>query len=64
MWSRGIMLPLILGVQTCTVTLEIIMVVLRRLEIYLPQDAAIPLCGIYTQDPLLEPQHILIYVDN
>ena len=43
-WNNEYTPPLLLGVQACTVTLEINMM---ELEIDLPQDPTIPLLGIY-----------------
>jgi hypothetical protein len=39
--------PLLLGLQAGKTTSEIILAFLRKLEIVLPQDPAIPLLGIY-----------------
>ena len=53
MWNKGDILPLLVGMQTCTATLEISMVVwlyLRKLRINLPQDPQKPLLGIYPKD--------------
>ena len=36
------MSPLLLGLQTCTITLEINLVVSQKLELVLPEDPAIP----------------------
>ena len=41
---------LLVGLQTGTTTLEINLEFLRRLEIDLPEDPAIPLLGIYPKD--------------
>jgi hypothetical protein len=53
MWRKRNTPPLLVGVSTCTTTLEINLVVLRKLEIVLPEDLAIPLLGIYPKDALL-----------
>jgi hypothetical protein len=44
--------PLLVGLQTGTTTLESIWRFLRKLEIDLPEDPAIPLMGIYLKDAL------------
>jgi hypothetical protein len=44
MWNTP---PLLVGLQACTATLEISLEVLRKLDIVLPEDPAIPLLGIY-----------------
>ena len=46
MWDKGNTPALLVGVQTCTATLTINMVLLRKLGINLPQDPVIPLLGI------------------
>jgi hypothetical protein len=38
------------GLQACTTTLEISLVVLRKLDIVLPENPAIPFLGIYPED--------------
>ena len=51
MWSKGNTLPLLVGMHTCTTTLEINMVVFfEKLGINLPQDPTISLLGIYPKD--------------
>ena len=50
MWSKENTHILLVGMQTCITTLEISMEFLRKLEINLPQDPAIPLLGIYPKD--------------
>jgi hypothetical protein len=42
--------PLLVGLQACTTTLEIRLRFLRKLDIVLLEDAAIPLLGIYPED--------------
>jgi hypothetical protein len=42
--------PLLVGLQACTTTLEITLVVLRKLDIVLPVNPAIPFLGIYPED--------------
>ena len=51
MWGKGNIPPLLVRVQTCTVTLEINMeIFFGKLGNNLPQDPAIPLLGIYPKD--------------
>ena len=50
MWHKGDILPLLVGMQTCTATLEIGMAVSQKLGINLHQDPAIPILGIYPKD--------------
>jgi hypothetical protein len=50
MWSKGKTPPLLVGVQTCTTTLEINLVVSQKTGNSLPQNPAIPLLGIYPKD--------------
>jgi hypothetical protein len=45
MWNKENTHSLLVGVQTCTTTLEI-----KKQEILLPQDPAIPFLGIYPTD--------------
>ena len=45
-WRKGNTPPLLVGVPTCTITLEISMVTLKKMGMSLPQDPAIPLLGI------------------
>jgi hypothetical protein len=52
MWRKRNTLPLLVGLQACTNTLEIIWQFLRILDIVLPEDPAIPLLGIYPEDVL------------
>jgi hypothetical protein len=42
--------PILLGLQACTTTLEISWRFLRKLEIVLLEDPAIPVFGIYPED--------------
>ena len=51
MWSKGNTPPLLVGVQTCTATMEINVVVPQKLS-YLPQDTATLLLSIYPKDTL------------
>jgi hypothetical protein len=54
-WNKGNTPPLLMGMKTCTTTLEINLAVFRKLGIVLPQDPAVPLLGIYPKDVL--PSH-------
>jgi hypothetical protein len=45
MWRKRSTPPLLVGLQACTTTLEI-----RKLDIVLAEDPAIPLLGIYPED--------------
>jgi hypothetical protein len=48
MWRKRNTPPLLVGLQTSTITLEIWF--LRKLDIVLPRDPEIPLLGIYPED--------------
>ena len=50
MWSKGNSPPVLVGVQPCTATMDIVWQFLRKKEINLPQDTAIPLLGICPKD--------------
>ena len=50
MWRKRNTPPLLVGLQACTTTLEISLVVPLKLDIVLPEDPAIPLLGIYPED--------------
>ena len=50
MWSKGTLIQLLVEVQTHTAIVEISVVVSRKLETDLPQDAAISVLGIYTMN--------------
>jgi hypothetical protein len=50
MWRKRNTPPLLVGLQAGTTTLEISLVVLRKLDIVLPEDPAIPLLFIYPED--------------
>ena len=50
MWRKRNTPPLLVGLQACTTTLEISLVVPQILDIVLPEDPAIPLLGIYPED--------------
>jgi hypothetical protein len=49
MWRKRNTPPLLVGLQTGTTTLEISWQFLRKLDIVLPEDPAIPLLGIYPE---------------
>jgi hypothetical protein len=50
MWRKRNTPPLLVGLQADTTILEISLAVLRKLDIVLPEDPAIPILGIYTED--------------
>jgi hypothetical protein len=50
MWRQRIIPPLLVGLQACTTTLESVWQFLRKLDIVLLEDPAIPLLGIYPKD--------------
>ena len=50
MWRKRNTPPLFVGLQACTTTLEISLVVPQKLNIVLPEDPEIPLLGIYPED--------------
>ena len=50
MWRKRNTPPLLVGLQACTNTLESVWRFLRKLDIVLPEDPAIPLLGIYPED--------------
>ena len=53
MWRKRNTRSLLVGLQACTTTLEISLEgggVLRKLDVVLPEDPAIPLLGIYPED--------------
>ena len=50
MWRKRNTPPLLVGLQTGTTTLEISWQFLRKLDIVLLEDPAIPLLGIYPED--------------
>ena len=49
-WRKGNPLTLLVGMQTSTATMENSVEILKKLEIELPYDPAIPLLGIYTEE--------------
>jgi hypothetical protein len=50
MWRKRNTPPLLLGLQAGTATLEPVWWFLRKLDIELPEDPAIPLLGIHPED--------------
>ena len=54
MWRKGNRLTLLVGMQTSTVTMEKVWRFLKKLEIELPYDPAIPLLGIHTEETRIE----------
>ena len=50
MWRKRNTPPLLVGLQVCTTTLKIISQFLRKLDIVLQEDPAIPLRGIYPEN--------------
>jgi hypothetical protein len=50
MWGKRNTPRLLVGLQSGTITLEINLRYLRKLEIDLPEASAIPLLGIYSKD--------------
>ena len=53
-WRKGNPLTLLVGMQTSTATMEKSMEVLKKLEIELSYDPAIPLLGIHTEETRIE----------
>ena len=52
--EKGNPLTLLVGMQTSAATMEKSMEVLKKLEIELPYDPAIPLLGIHTEETRIE----------
>ena len=50
LWRKRNTPPLLMGLQACTTTLVSVWQFLRKLDIVLPEDSAIPLLGIYPED--------------
>jgi hypothetical protein len=50
LWRKRNTPPLLVGLQACETTLEPVWRFLRKLDIVLPEDPAIPLLGIYPED--------------
>ena len=53
-WRKGNPLTLLVGMQTSTATMENSVKFLKKLEIELPYDPAIPLLGIHTKETRIE----------
>ena len=53
-WRKGNPLTLLVGMQTSTATTRTVWRFLKKLEIELPYDPAIPLLGIYTEETRIE----------
>ena len=53
-WRKGNSLTLLVGMQTSTVTMETVWRFLKKLEIELPYDPAIPLLGVHTKETRTE----------
>ena len=53
-WRKGNPLTLLVGMQTSTATMENSVKFLKKLEIELPYDPAIPLLGIHTKETRTE----------
>ena len=53
-WRKGNPLILFVGMQTSTATMENSVEILKRLEIELPYDPAIPLLGTHTEETRIE----------
>ena len=51
---KGNPLTLLVGMQTSTITMETVWRFLKKLEIELPYDPAIPLLGIHTKKTRIE----------
>ena len=49
-WRKGNPLILLVGMQTSLATMENSVEILKKLEIELPYDPAIPLLGIHTEE--------------
>ena len=53
-WRKRNPLTLLVGMQTITVTRKIVWRFLKKLEIELSYDSAIPLLGIHTKEARIE----------
>ena len=49
-WRKWKSPPLLVGLQAVTTTLESVWEFLRKMDIVLPEDPAVPLLGIYPED--------------
>ena len=55
LWRKGNHLTLLVGMQTSTVTMKnSVEIPLKKMEIKLPYDPAIPLLGIHTEETRIE----------
>ena len=54
MWRKGNPLTMLVGMQTSTVTVRTVWRFLKKLEIELPYDPAIPLLGMHTEETRIE----------
>ena len=54
LWREGNPLTLLVGMQTSTATMRAVWRFLKKLEIELPYDPAIPLLGIKTEETRIE----------
>ena len=62
-WRKGNPLTLLVGMQTSTAAMENVWRFLKKLEIELPYDPAIPLLGIHTEETRSERDTgILIFI--
>ena len=58
-WRKGNPLTLLVGMQTSTATMEnSVEIPLKKLQIELPYDPAIPLLGIYTEETRTERDNV------
>ena len=53
-WRKGNTLTLLVRMQTSTATIKTVWRFLKKLEIELPYDTAIPLLGIHTEETRIE----------
>ena len=53
-WRKGNPLTLLVRMQTSTATIKTVWRFLKKLEIELPYDTAIPLLGIHTEETRIE----------
>ena len=53
-WRKENPLTLLVGMQTNTATMETVWRLLKKLEIELPYDPAIPILGIHTKETRIE----------
>lgn len=63
-WSKGNTHELLVAIQTCTATMEIVWWFLRKMITTLPQDPAFPLFVFIRKGSFTVPQgHLLKYVN-